>query len=885
MFRIDKVISNDNDFATFKNQYSKLLKESNLGNVKVVVDGKYNRSFIAKDWLAQRGFLMSKSTKPLLSPSTTNNYMYLKKTHSKEELNEFMKTINTFSILNTADFHADLTEYVTINLLRNTIQEAIKTQCPTYFKGMTTKWQKNEITRNAMKRTRIPIHTLLLALNEHQPSVDDIRKRVMQSLITSCNTKTTAFGGLYTTTTPSGVYIHTDDISVEYNRSKRIIWITWKKGDIISFLYELMTRMILDKNVNAWNVQDTVVYISGLEKSPTVKKAFNDFFPFRSYQNDPNTVYSRAGDIKFNDAHFPKSFSIRFPKVSTYLSINVDPCSLKLRQIVNLGLKSPPKKEDVIFTFENTTYYLSTPTDIRGPILKSLESFVRDRGNFSFSSSIPETVSQFDIVRTKKCIPKDFNWMPKLPKIRLNPLEIEVIGKRYAGYLETKTEVAVWRLQTCFDDVSNIDIKYKILKETDVLQQYTKHNQWIKSALHNLTAQVKQKRNSKINVIPMYEELIQQLGPENTKIPKNVSNWLKQELIGLHSTLLNRTVPSGTKRKRTPINLNSVIRVQKILDRLQAEVPKSSQIKYSQISGMKNATEQSLTLKTIVQAGFWPGNTKNKNTNATGVLQQYSYLNPTKVKKFFQAVLKSVLGHMHKFNITKQEERIHAIYAAFDVSRAVAYNTDIVSEYLDRVASKNNQTPTDEEKNILKEYMKTEPMMDWEQDAAKASIRQFLSSLSSHQINMGRTCNLQSLFVPAIGFAIGKYFGTCMDEMLVEFYDNEQTGAPNMHGSHFFVNKSLNMPANKEEVFLKLVFPGVFRHIFCKGNDSKNRNRNCANASALVWLLENVLKKTSLDEPNKNRLRTYLIVRTKKPVVKKHRPQRKTTKKNVGQCT
>ena len=73
MFRIDKVISNDNDFATFKNQYSKLLKESNLGNVKVVVDGKYNRSFIAKDWLAQRGFLMSKSTKPLLSPSRSSS--------------------------------------------------------------------------------------------------------------------------------------------------------------------------------------------------------------------------------------------------------------------------------------------------------------------------------------------------------------------------------------------------------------------------------------------------------------------------------------------------------------------------------------------------------------------------------------------------------------------------------------------------------------------------------------------------------------------------------------------------------------------------------------------------------------------------------------------
>jgi hypothetical protein len=131
-------------------------------------------------------------------------------------------------------------------------------------------------------------------------------------------------------------------------------------------------------------------------------------------------------------------------------------------------------------------------------------------------------------------------------------------------------------------------------------------------------------------------------------------------------------------------------------------------------------------------------------------------------------------------------------------------------------------------------------------------------------------------------FAIGKYFGTCMDEMLVDFYDNEQTGAPNMNGSHFYVNKSSNMPANKEEVFLKLVFPGVFRHIFCDDTlQPNNKNRNCANASALVWLLENVMKKTSLEKANKHRLRTYLIVRTKKPVAKKQRRQRQH-KKNVG---
>lgn len=872
-------ISSDGDFANFKRQYRNLLRQPKLGNVKVVVNEKYNKSLIAKDWLAQRGFTMSKSTRPLLSPSVTNNYMYIKATHSTKELNDFMKTINTFTILNTSnDFHADLTEYVTIKLLRKTIQDAIKTQCPTYLKGVTTNWQKNEIIRNAMKGIRIPIQTLLLALNKDTASVDDIRKRVMQSLITSCNTRTTPFGGLYTTTTSSGVYIHTDDISVEYNRSKQIIWITWKKGDIISFLHELMVRMILDKNVKAWNVQNTVVYISGLDKSPTAKKAFNDFFPFRSEKNDPDTVYSRADDIKFNDTNFPKSFRIRFPKVSTYLSINVEPCSLlQLRQIVKLGLKSPPpKKENIVFTFENTAYYLSIPTDIRVPILNTLESFVRNTGDFSFSSSIPATVSQFDIVLTKKCIPKYFNWMPKLPKIRLNPLEIEVIVKRYAGYLETKTEVAVWRLQTCFNDVSNIDIKYKILMETDVLQQYTKHKQWIKSALHNLTAQAKKSKIDANALIPMYEELIQQLGP----VP--VPNWLKQELIDLHSTLLNRTVPDGTKRKRTPINPNSVIRVQKILDRLQAKIPNSSQIKYSQISGMKNATEQTLALKRIVQAGFWPGNTNN----ARSVLQKYSFLNPTPQKlptkkvQFFKAVLRSVLGHMHNFNITKQEERIHAIYAAFDVSRAVAYNTDIVSEYLDRVTRNNC---TDKEKEILKEYMKTEPTMDWEKDAAKASIHQFLSTLNSHSINMGRTCNLQSLFVPAIGFAIGKYFGTCMDEMLVDFYDNEQTGAPNMHGSHFYVNKSLKMPANKDEVFLKLVFPGVFRHIFCDETlQPNNKNRNCANASELVWLLENVMKKTSLEKANIHRLRTYLIVRTKEPVAKKQRRQRQQHKKNVG---
>lgn len=79
---IKKVISSDGDFANFKRQYRNLLSQSKLGNVKVVVNGKYNKSLIAKDWLAQRGFLMSKSTRPLMSPSATNNYMYLKRTHS-----------------------------------------------------------------------------------------------------------------------------------------------------------------------------------------------------------------------------------------------------------------------------------------------------------------------------------------------------------------------------------------------------------------------------------------------------------------------------------------------------------------------------------------------------------------------------------------------------------------------------------------------------------------------------------------------------------------------------------------------------------------------------------------------------------------------------------
>lgn len=290
---------------------------------------------------------------------------------------------------------------------------------------------------------------------------------------------------------------------------------------------------------------------------------------------------------------------------------------------------------------------------------------------------------------------------------------------------------------------------------------------------------------------------------------------------------------------------------------------------------MRIANKENRAFKRTVQDGFLPRNTNTNN--ASGMLYEYFRLYPNKMSKpkadFFKSVLQSVVSHMRKFDVTTQSERIHAIYAAFDVSRAVAYNTDIVSEYLRRVNKLMKEVEadevTEEEIRVLKEYMNTKPLNN--KDAAKASIYRFLSSLKQNNINNGRTCNLQSLFVPAIGFAIGKYFGTCMDNMLVDFY-TQQSSVPNMEGSHFqVVNKSSNNNTRaKEEIFLKLVFPGLFRHIFCS-NNSVNHNRNCANASELVWLLESVMKRTSLLPADKERLRAYLILRTKKPLAKRQR--------------
>ena len=264
---------------------------------------------------------------------------------------------------------------------------------------------------------------------------------------------------------------------------------------------------------------------------------------------------------------------------------------------------------------------------------------------------------------------------------------------------------------------------------------------------------------------------------------------------------------------------------------------------------------------------------------------------------------------MQKFDVTEKSKRIHAIYAAFDVSRAVAYDTDIVSEYLRRLNNilihgnidqipifgiygnnqcvnyGNNESNGNERCSMtsldmqrLEKYMKTKPSKNGI-EAPKQMIHTFLSKLKEKDISHGRACNLQSLFVPAVGFAMGKYFGTCMDEMLVNFYTQKPTElmVPNMQGSHFFVNKpsnTTNLP-KKHEIFLKLVFPGVFRHIFCKHmEDTTNQNRNCANAKELVWLLERVLKQTSLTNDDKERLRAYLILRTKNPLAKRQRRRR-----------
>ena len=146
--------------------------------------------------------------------------------------------------------------------------------------------------------------------------------------------------------------------------------------------------------------------------------------------------------------------------------------------------------------------------------------------------------------------------------------------------------------------------------------------------------------------------------------------------------------------------------------------------------------------------------------------------------------------------------------------------------------------------------------------AAKRNIHIFLQNRQAE-----RVCNDQMFFLPAMTFPLGKYYGSCIDDMLVSFYRQDYDdlhfpiiGNPRSHFDLLPYNIGFANKRDKKMIFLKLAFAPLFRHIFpCRETKCTDKN-----AAWLVWLLESLLYESKLLNNQKDEVRSFVVCRSDK---------------------
>lgn len=248
---------------------------------------------------------------------------------------------------------------------------------------------------------------------------------------------------------------------------------------------------------------------------------------------------------------------------------------------------------------------------------------------------------------------------------------------------------------------------------------------------------------------------------------------------------------------------------------------------------------------------------RNNSNHVRMLINEYLKLQNTNKpqNEFFTNILDELKRHMNEFDVTNKSKRIHAIYAAFEVSRAAAYNTHYVEKYV-KISKRQNKLTNQEGEKLIK-YMSNK-----NSTAAKKNIHKFLQNREAE-----RTCNDQMFFLPAMPFAIGKYYGSCIDEMLVDFYRQDYDnihlptiGNPRSHFGLLPNNIGFANQRDKKMIFLKLAFAPLFRHIFpCRQTECTDKN-----AAWLVWLLESLLYESKLLNNQKDEVRSFVVCRSRK---------------------
>ncbi len=189
---------------------------------------------------------------------------------------------------------------------------------------------------------------------------------------------------------------------------------------------------------------------------------------------------------------------------------------------------------------------------------------------------------------------------------------------------------------------------------------------------------------------------------------------------------------------------------------------------------------------------------------------QGSILNPKTLNPFYSGVINRIIEHMEKFHMRNKDGRIHAVYAAFEFSRAVLNETS--SPLLKKYFNNAGQKFTDNE-DQLQTYVSNNTNKT--RTKYMSAIKQFLDNTDTRQT---RQCNIQNVILPAIAFAVGKHWGSCIDDMLIHFYHLDGH-FPHRNYSHYYLSPTSHLSMHIGEnmktpkvAFFNLTFASLFRH-------------------------------------------------------------------------
>jgi len=255
----------------------------------------------------------------------------------------------------------------------------------------------------------------------------------------------------------------------------------------------------------------------------------------------------------------------------------------------------------------------------------------------------------------------------------------------------------------------------------------------------------------------------------------------------------------------------------------------------------------------------YPGNVvREQLRNFQGSVGKTKTLN-----SFYSGVKNRIIEHMNKFNMSDKNGRIHAVYAAFEFSRAVLRadrSPSLLNNYFapvyraQKLQDNGNPQMIRDKANELKKYVSTNTNNI--RTKYMTAIQNFLENTKPQQ---ARQCNIQNVILPAIAFAVGKHWGSCIDDMLIRFYHYDGH-FPHRNGSHYYlkpmndiVYENPRTMKTPKVAFFNLTFASLFRH-------STSRPE-------LATIFNEVLKASKMLQDEKTYITMQTVARCSKPLL------------------